>query len=881
MTNLIALPSGTELVNDFRIERVLGAGGFGITYLANEIALARAVTIKEYFPSDFAYRREGQDAAPRSHDCAEDYDWGLDRFIEEAQTLAKFNHPNIVRVYRYFRENNTGYMVLHFEEGQSLKSWLKGLNRAPRQKELDRIIAPLLDALALIHDADFLHRDIAPDNIIIRKDGTPVLIDFGSARGEIVSHSKTVSALVKPGYSPYEQYAETSRQQGPWTDIYALAATLYHAIAGHRPPDSPSRMVKDEIVPARQAALSSYRPRFLRALDKALTLSVEGRPQSVAEWRGELLGEEPAPRRSWIGRGAAPRDKAAAMPDDPAGASPVPPPPDAPGPSGGILDFVDGLRERSFGRAAGPAAGATAGHAGGPDADVKSRPPRDTVDSAADQPQAAKSGTVRLDAPPKAFVFPRLKPKKEAVAKAPAKANMADPIAEASEAFEAPLRQDRKKAAKQSRPAQPPLREPIEPKPRGRALVPAGDVASDAGRRKPPRPSTPGRWRSWLSIGFKLAVGAGIAAVAVANQDTLRHFDIGRLFQEPVATVPGTPVANPDRSTAAETITRDAADTPARTVAVPTAPIVRPAPKPAPLNPLIAQVASQPEKSTAIAFVDDGQHVVTAGEGARLSIHDGHTGDLLRVVELDHGAAISIATQGNLIATGHLDGHIEVWDLNTGEKLSSLQRNEASIWSLGFTSEAGHLVAAGHDWKVALWDINAPTSPVHVFEGHDSAVQAVAVSKGSGMMASGGADRAMRVWNLKTLDPVRTYRRHRDFITAAAFRDDGRYLVSGSLDGELRLWSASSRRMLRRLRGHKGAITSVAFSRGGTLIASSSKDGTIRIWNPKTGRTLRTLAGQTGEVAGLAFSGDGRRLASTGDDGKLRLWSVEAAVGRS
>src|SRR5262245_52965787 len=282
MTNLIALKAGTELVGDYRIERVLGAGGFGITYLAGEIALDRQVTIKEYFPADFAARADRIEAVPRSQDCASDYRWGLDRFIEEAQTLAKFNHPNIVRVYRYFRANNTGYMVLHFEEGQSLKSWLKGLGRAPRQKELDAVVAPLLDALELIHKADFLHRDIAPDNIIIRKDGEPVLIDFGSARREIASHSKTVSALVKPGYSPYEQYAETSRQQGPWTDIYALGATLYHAVTGKRPADSPSRMVADELIPAREAALAGYRAGFLAAIDHALALTVEARPQPVA-----------------------------------------------------------------------------------------------------------------------------------------------------------------------------------------------------------------------------------------------------------------------------------------------------------------------------------------------------------------------------------------------------------------------------------------------------------------------------------------------------------------------------------------------------------------------------------------------------------------------
>src|SRR5262252_9169270 len=147
MSNLVALPSGTELAGDYRIKRVLGAGGFGITYLADELALARRVTIKEYFPTDFAARKGEIAASPRSRDCAADYKWGLDRFIAEAQTLAKFDHPNIIRVYRYFRANNTGYMVLQFEEGQSFKAWLAGLKRAPRQAELDEIIAPLLDAL--------------------------------------------------------------------------------------------------------------------------------------------------------------------------------------------------------------------------------------------------------------------------------------------------------------------------------------------------------------------------------------------------------------------------------------------------------------------------------------------------------------------------------------------------------------------------------------------------------------------------------------------------------------------------------------------------------------------------------------------------------------
>src|SRR6516162_4008766 len=363
-SNLLALPDGTELVGDYRIKRVLGAGGFGITYLADEMALARLVTIKEYFPAEFAARSTTSEASPRSRDCAADYQWGLERFIEEAQTLARFVHPNIVRVYRYFRANNTGYMVLHFEEGGSFKAWLKGLKRAPRQPELDRILKPLLEALETVHAGDFLHCDIAPDNIIIRKDDSPVLIDFGSARGEIATHSKTVSALVKPGYSPYEQYATTTTNQGPWTDIYALGATLYHAISGRRPPDAPSRMVNDEYVPAGETALSSYRHGFLAAIDRALRLEVGERPQSIAQWREQLLAPDPKRDRNRLSLGRAlerlrtlepARDGVARKPQDPAtpelrpekpepAASPARPPPQAAQAKGQLLDFIAALK---------------------------------------------------------------------------------------------------------------------------------------------------------------------------------------------------------------------------------------------------------------------------------------------------------------------------------------------------------------------------------------------------------------------------------------------------------------------------------------------------------------------------------------------------------
>ncbi len=330
---------------------MLGSGGFGITYLAEGIARKRDRPDRRLVALEPAELLAAVEVP--QDDCAGDYQWGLDRFIEEAQTLARFDHRNIVRVYRYFRANNTGYMVLHFEEGQSLKSWLKGLGRAPRQKEIDQLVTPLLDALEFIHKTEFLHRDIAPDNIIMRRDGSPVLIDFGSARGDIAQASRTVSALVKPGYSPYEQYAENGKQQGPWTDIYALGATLYHAITGKRPPDAPSRIVKDEIVPAREAAISSYRSGFLAAIDRALMLDIEKRPQSVAEWRGALLAPDPS-KPNWLQRTFDRTANAAAATElvgthrDGTQANPgaIPPPPDAPGSQGGLLDYIEALKQK-------------------------------------------------------------------------------------------------------------------------------------------------------------------------------------------------------------------------------------------------------------------------------------------------------------------------------------------------------------------------------------------------------------------------------------------------------------------------------------------------------------------------------------------------------
>jgi serine/threonine protein kinase len=290
----LGLPINTILDGSYRIERVVGSGGFGITYEAEDINLATKVAIKEYYPFDFGDRDSTMSVRPKSDRHEKTFQWGRSNFLQEARTLARFEHASIVRVTRVFEANSTAYMVMRFEQGQSLEDWLKGLGRPPTQEELDSIVAPLLDALQMMHAENFLHRDIAPDNIIVRADGTPVLLDFGAARRAVAEMSRTMTGIVKAGYSPHEQYSSDSRLQGPWSDLYALGGTLYRAVAGNPPEEATLRVDEDHMPPAAQVSRKSgYRPGFLAAIDACLKVRHSERPRSVAQLRPMLLEEAP------------------------------------------------------------------------------------------------------------------------------------------------------------------------------------------------------------------------------------------------------------------------------------------------------------------------------------------------------------------------------------------------------------------------------------------------------------------------------------------------------------------------------------------------------------------------------------------------------------
>lgn len=289
-----SLPPGYKL-HWYLIKDVLGQGGFGITYLAEDTNLNHLVAIKEFLPVEMAVREGDSSIHPVSSEQGENFQWGLERFISEAQTLARFRHDNIVRVFTVFSENNTAYMIMEYEKGRGLHEILKTKGRLSEQEALD-IMLPVLDGLERVHAAGFIHRDIKPPNIFIREDGSPVLLDFGSARQSLGEHTRTLTTIVSPGYAPFEQYVSKSDKQGPWTDIYGLGATMYRAITGVSPPNAVDRSEailhtgKDIYVPAVDICDEGYSELLLHAIDHAMAFKADDRPQDIVAWRGEMTG---------------------------------------------------------------------------------------------------------------------------------------------------------------------------------------------------------------------------------------------------------------------------------------------------------------------------------------------------------------------------------------------------------------------------------------------------------------------------------------------------------------------------------------------------------------------------------------------------------------
>ncbi|MDH3712686.1 MAG: serine/threonine protein kinase [Gammaproteobacteria bacterium] len=280
-----ALSKGTR-IESYEVQDVLGVGGFGITYRAHDHTLNQTVAIKEYLPDGLAYRLpDGETLTHRSESDVKHYKYGLDRFLDEARTLAKFRDPSIVRVIRFIEANGTAYLVMDFESGDSLAQRLRARG-VLREDEITALLTPLLQGLRNVHAQQFLHRDVKPANIVLRTEGPPVLLDFGAARQALGEHTKALTAMVTPGYAPFEQY-HTKDRQGPWTDLYSVGATIYHCMTGMPPPAATERVAAlydgeiDPVDKPLELAGQSFSPLLLDIARWLLAPHAKDRPQST------------------------------------------------------------------------------------------------------------------------------------------------------------------------------------------------------------------------------------------------------------------------------------------------------------------------------------------------------------------------------------------------------------------------------------------------------------------------------------------------------------------------------------------------------------------------------------------------------------------------
>ncbi len=312
------LPVGARLA-EFEILGLIGVGGFSFVYLAHDHSLGRRVALKEYMPQGLASRGEGTKVGVSSPRHAETFEAGRRSFVNEAKLLAQFDHPSLVKVYRFWEANGTAYMVMPHYAGSTLNATLKERRAPPDEAWLMHLLAPLLDALEVVHGARVFHRDISPDNIMLLAGERPVLLDFGAARHVISNMTQSLTVILKSGYAPIEQYAEVpDMKQGAWTDLYALAAVVYFAVTGITPVPAVSRMLGDRLEPLARRATGQYSEAFLRAIDSALAVKPCDRPQSVAEMR-QLLGlHKPRPDAA---PGEGPWTSAVPNAPDPASAS--------------------------------------------------------------------------------------------------------------------------------------------------------------------------------------------------------------------------------------------------------------------------------------------------------------------------------------------------------------------------------------------------------------------------------------------------------------------------------------------------------------------------------------------------------------------------------
>ena len=877
------LQTGTVLDGKYRIERVIGSGGFGITYEAFDIGLAAPVAIKEYYPSQFGVRDATYSVRPRSERDREIFDRLLASFLREARTLNQFEHPAIVRVLSVFEAYGTAYMVMKYETGPSLKAWLADLVRLPTQSELDRLVPPLLDALEMMHNADFLHRDIAPDNIIVRADGSPVLLDFGASRRVMGEMTGTLTGVVKKGYSPQEQYATDSRSQGPWTDIYALGATLYRCISGETPNEATERMLDDATLPAVEAGAGRYRPEFLAAIDAAIVLRPRERPASIAIWRDMLYDgmlTPPHQPQSW--------------------------------PTGGRVDGNQGgseFRQWDAASASGSRPRST------PRSGPRSTPPQGQ--SGPSWP-GAQSGSPAYGHPstPSGGLGASSAPQSQS-APAPRRRNMsaiamvlgavaiigggglvlAMRVKEPSSIVAA------QKAAEDAQKLQNEHLERLE-----REVAAARAEAERQRQLEESRRAEAERQRQLAQEAERQRQLEDARKAEVERQrqlDEARRADAERQRQQALEA---------DRQRQLEDARKAEAERQRQ-----------------------RQIAEEAERRRQAEAADAERRRVAAAEAERVRLADAErqrqNALAARPRQLSYSTPgttafpVAVQTNGRLILAGGSDGGLRGWDVANGtpreftgtkhtDAVSSIAVSpddqfvvtgawggEIILWSANGTSQRfraadpGDSRAAGRRWVVATefisptrfvsvlsdgttqtWDTRSPNAAVAEVRLNASGIKAADISRNGSTIATGTDSGALTLFRTSDGQQTRQLTAHRDWVLAIGFAWNADMMGSGSADGIVRIQNTSSTGQPREIQAHSTAVRAIAFSANGSRLATGGDDGTVTVWDPATGAQLATYKEHRSSVRSLTLSPDGMRLVSASEDGDVRVWYLDALV---
>ncbi|MCP4933740.1 MAG: protein kinase [bacterium] len=833
----LALPVGTELVGDYVITKVLGAGGFGITYEANERSLDRTVAIKEYFPVDIVEREGWALVKARSTTLDMKYARGLRRFIEEAKAITQFNHPNIVRVLRYFKTNNTAFMVLHYEEGLDMRVWRDGLNSPPTENQLTAIIKPLLNALELIHSNDFLHRDVAPDNIIIRKDGSPILIDFGSARSELTFNSKTVSALVKSGYSPFEQYAKNSKEQGPWTDIYSFGATLYQMVTGEAPPDSLSRLAADEMTPAKKRAKRYYSRDFLAAIDSALAIRIEDRPQSINEWRSLLF---PAKDQASTKEKTPKKKKVSLL-------------------AAHIKDQKSPFRlpRRSEKiKKSGQASVA------------------DLIEKSGLKPAAITNNASRLWISVWTWLH-NLVPNR---------------ISNAS----------RRKARAQRKNDGPPAGKKNAANPRSlrtllheldeeykdiaheQAIEDVANLPSPPKIKKPRKPRKPVApvffakihkiWQTLKNILIKLFRSLSLLVRFAAGVVLLGSVALAINYYRPALTKIANKVEVPNDL---KTSSTNKPPSPKRAIGKPKPKAkAKPKPKPvlAPPSHLLKTVTAHKGGVVSLLVSNSGEQLISSGKDQIIKIWDIASGSLTQSFEPHQQSITALDVLGERLVQGDASGNIFLFDLSRTEQLATFKALDGPISSVAFVGRGNDLLTGSNRGELDYWEFRDGEYSREKMRGaaHSDSISSIVTHRR--YFVSGSADNSIKLWRRSRKRLIRTYLSHDGVVNAVTLSPKAYRMASGSSDGTIKIWSPKSRHLRRTLQAQQDSVSALAFAQNGKWLASGGKDHTIKIWNARNGQLVRLFKGHTGMVQRLLFSPDKKQLISASEDGSIRYW---------